>query len=98
MSAGKVLVSVFCDTYGILSIDHLAKRRAINSEYYMALLVRLKEEIAKKRPQMKKKKVLFHQDNASRRKSIATLAKLHKLHFELFPHPPYAPDLAPSDH
>ena len=33
-------------------------------DYYMAILVRLKEEITKKRPQMKKKKVLFHQDNA----------------------------------
>ncbi|GFW51569.1 putative DD34D transposase [Trichonephila clavipes] len=25
------------------------------------------------------------------------MAKLHELGFELFPHPPYSPDLAPSD-
>ena len=31
-----------------------------NSKYYIALLVCLKEEIVRKRPQMKKKKVLFH--------------------------------------
>ena len=24
------------------------------------------------------------------------MAKLHELHFELLPHPPYSPDLAPS--
>ena len=30
----------------------------------------MKEEIANKRPQMKKKKVLFHQDNAPCHKSI----------------------------
>ena len=43
---------------------------------------------------MKKKKVLFHQDNAQCYKSILIIAKLHELHFEL---PPYSPDLAPID-
>ena len=60
MSAGKVLASLFWDAHGILFIYYFELGRTINSEYYMALLVRLEEEIAKKRPQMKKKKVLFH--------------------------------------
>ena len=47
---------------------------------------------------MKKKKVLFHQDNASYHKSIATMAKLYELLFELLSHPPYSPDLASSDY
>ena len=48
-------------------------------------MVRLKEEIAKKRPQMKKKKnVLLHQHNAPCYKLIATMAKLQELDFELF--------------
>ena len=59
-SANKVLASVFWDAHGILFIDYLEKGRAISSKYYMALLMRLKEEIAKKRPQIKKKIVLFH--------------------------------------
>ena len=46
MSAGKVLAPVFWDTRVILFIDYLEKKRTTNSEYYMALLVRLKEEIA----------------------------------------------------
>ena len=41
------MASVFCDAHGILSIDYLEKGKTINGEYYMALLVRLKEEIAK---------------------------------------------------
>uniref|UniRef100_A0A2S2QFV8 Mariner Mos1 transposase n=1 Tax=Sipha flava TaxID=143950 RepID=A0A2S2QFV8_9HEMI len=97
-SAGKVMASVFWDAQGILFIDYLEKGKRINSEYYMALLVRLKEEITKKRPHMKKKKVLFHQDNAPCPKSIVTIAKLHELGFKLLPHPPYSPDLAPSDY
>ena len=64
----------------------------------MALWVRLKEEIAKRRPQMMKEKVLFHQNNAPCHKSIATVAKLHELQFELTPHLPYSPDLAPSNY
>ena len=64
----------------------------------MALLDRLKAEIVKKWPHMTKKTILFHQDNAPCHKSIKTMAKLHELHFELLPHPPYSPDLAPSDY
>ena len=47
---------------------------------------------------MKKKNVLFHQDNAPCKKLSTTMAKLHELHFELLVHPPYSPDLAPSDY
>ena len=60
--------------------------------------MRLKEEITKKWSQMKEKKVLFHQDNAPCYKSIATMAKLHELHFELLPHIPYFSDLTPSNY
>ena len=61
-------------------------------------MVCLKEEILNKQPQMEKDKVLFHQYNAPRHDSVATMVKLHELHFELLPHPLYSPDLAPSDY
>ena len=60
--------------------------------------MRLKNEICEKRLQMKKKKVLFHQDNAPCHKTLATMAKLNELSFVLLPHPPYSPDLASSDY
>ena len=60
--------------------------------------MRLKNEIGKKRFRIKKKKVLFHQDNAPSHKSLATMAKLNELSFELLAHPPYSPDLSPSDY
>ncbi|KAM8718589.1 hypothetical protein ACLKA7_001318 [Drosophila subpalustris] len=96
--AGKVMASVFWDAHGIIFIDYLQKGQTINSDYYMALLERLKDEIAKKRPHMAKKKVLFHQHNAPCHKSMKTMAKLNELGFELLPHPPYSPDLASSDY
>lgn len=45
-SAGKVMASVFWDAHGIIFIDYLEKGRTINSDYYIALLDRLKDEIA----------------------------------------------------
>ena len=46
-SAGKVFASVFWDVQDILFIDYLEKIRSNNSEYYIALLACLKDEIAK---------------------------------------------------
>ena len=97
-SAGKVMASVFWDAHGIIYIDYLQKGQTINSDYYIALLDRLKKEIALKRPHLARKKVLFHQDNAPCHKSMKTMVKLNELGFELLPHPPYSPDLAPSDY
>ena len=92
------MASVLWDAHRILFIDYLEKGKTINSDYYMALLDRLIAEIKKKRPHMQKKKVLFHQDNAPRLKSMKTMVKLNKLSFELLSHPPYFPDLGPSDY
>lgn len=50
MLVGKVLTSVFWDSHGILFIDYLDKGKTIKSEYYIALLVQLKEEIAENDP------------------------------------------------
>lgn len=96
-SAKKVLASVFWDAKGILFVDYLQTGKTINSEYYCNLLDKLKEEIQKKRPGLQKKKIIFHQDNAPCHKSILTMAKISELKYELLEHPPYSPDLAPSD-
>ena len=90
------MASLFWDMHGILLIDFFSKGQMINSDYYIALLDRLEDAIKKKRPYMAKKKPLFQQDNAPVHKSIKTMVKLNDLQFELLPHPPYSPDLAPS--
>jgi histone-lysine N-methyltransferase SETMAR len=45
----------------------------------------------------KRKKIMFCQDNAPAHKSILAMRNLRDLHYELLEHPPYHPDLAPSD-
>lgn len=85
--------SVFCNARGVIFIDYLEKSKTINSEYYMSLLQRLKEE---KITANGKETILFHQGNAPCHKSIKTMVRLHELNFQLLPHPPYSPDVPPS--
>ena len=96
--AGKIMTSVFWDAEGILFIDYLEKGRTITGEYYSNHLTRLDEEkFVRKDPVCKKKKKVLHQDNASTHISVLAMGKLRDLHYELLEHPPYSPDLAPSD-
>ena len=44
------------------------------------------------------KGVLFLHDNAPARRAVATQKKLAYLGFQCRDHPPYSPDLAPSDY
>lgn len=96
-SAGKVMATVFWDFKGILLIDYLQKGKTINSEYYCNILDQLNVKIREKRPGLQHKKIIFHQDNAPAHKSVLTMAKINELKYELLDHPPYSPDLAPSD-
>ncbi|KAF7269533.1 hypothetical protein GWI33_017427 [Rhynchophorus ferrugineus] len=70
----------------------------LNNRFGMPLLDHLKDEIAEKRPHLKKKKVLLHQDNAPCHKSVKTVAKIHELGLELLLHLPYSPNMASSDY
>ena len=93
--SGPVLASWFWDAQDILFINYLKKGRAINSKYYIAWLVPLKEEIAIKRPQKKEKKVLFHQDNTPCQKSIANNGKTIWIALQIVPAPTLFPRSAP---
>ncbi|KZC12787.1 Histone-lysine N-methyltransferase SETMAR, partial [Dufourea novaeangliae] len=44
------------------------------------------------------KGVVFHQDNARPHTSLVTRQKLLQLGWDILPHPPYSPDLEPSDY
>ena len=96
-SAAKVMASVFWDADGILQIDYLQKGQAINGTYYASLLTQLREIIKIKRHGKLTKGVLFHQDNTPVHKSVIATAAIHDCGFKLIEHPPYSPDLAPSD-
>jgi len=51
----------------------------------------------RKDPVCKRKKIIFHQDNATAHQSVLAMGKLRDLHCELLEHPPNSPSLAPSE-
>lgn len=92
------MATVFWDARGIIFIDYLEKGKTITGAYYASLLDQLHSEIKTKRPHFAKRTVLFHHDNAPAHSSAIATAKLFELRYEIVPHPPYSPDLAPSDY
>ncbi|XP_035205064.1 histone-lysine N-methyltransferase SETMAR-like [Stegodyphus dumicola] len=85
------------DEKGSLLIDYFEKGRTITGEYCCNLLDQLDIKIHGKRPGLKKKKIIFHQDNAPVHKGVLTIGKLQDLGYNLLSHPPYSPDVAPSN-
>ena len=96
-SAGKVMATVFWDSQGVIYFSYLEKGKTITGLYYAELLGRFDAELQKKRPHLAQKKVLFHHDNTPAHTSAVATAKLIELGYELLPHPPYSPDLAPCE-
>jgi len=82
----------------ILLIDYLPMGHTINAEYYSSLLVQLKNILKEKRRGKVIKAVLFLNDNVPAHRALATQKKQAYLGFKCLYHPPYSPDLAPSDY
>ena len=80
-SAGKVMATVFWDARGIIYTDYLKKGQTITGAYYTSLLHRLSEESKKKRPYLKEKKTLFHQDNGRVHTCAGLMAKIMEIKF-----------------
>lgn len=98
-SAGKVMLTAFWDSTGPILEDFLEKGHKINSARYSDLLANhLKPAIRTKRRGLLSKKVLLLHDNARPHMAGLTLETIINLGFEVLEHPPYSPDLAPSDY
>lgn len=97
-SAGKVLATIFWDAEGILMIDYMPPKTTITGIYYAEVLRKLKKAIREKRPRKVRKKILLLHDNAPVHKANVAQAALKDCGFVEIPHPPYSPDLAPSDY
>ena len=97
-SAGKILASIFFGSRWHPPIDYLPKGQTINAEYYSSLPVQLKDILKEKRCGKVTKGALFLHNNTPAHRALATQKKLAYLGFQCLDHPPYSPDLAPSDY
>lgn len=95
-SAKNVSPSVLWDAKGTLLVNYLKTGKTISQDYYCNLFDQLHMKIHEKMPNLKKKKVILHQDNASTPPAHKTVPKITEIKYEL-QHSLYLADLAPSD-
>ncbi|XP_066113850.1 ubiquitin-conjugating enzyme E2 N isoform X1 [Saccopteryx bilineata] len=69
----------------------------VNKELYIAQLHRVNEAIRLKRPDRHGQTILLH-DNARPHVAQVVKAALQELEWEVLQHPPYSPDLTPTDY
>ncbi|UYV84765.1 hypothetical protein LAZ67_X003375 [Cordylochernes scorpioides] len=97
ISAGKVMAIVFWDCKGVLLADYLPPNTTVNAARYCEVLTKLRAAIKRKRPGLLSQKVLLVHDNACPHAARTTQTLLENFKWEIFTHPPYSPELAPSD-
>jgi len=93
----RVMATIFWDSEGILLIDYLEHSRTITGTYYTDLIGKCRAAMKEKRRGKLWGRVLFHRDNAPAHSSSQPLTVIRNAGFVLLRHPPYSPDLAPSD-
>ena len=87
LSVGKVIVSIFWDSQGVIMSDYLEQGRIINGAYYADELRLLHQEITRKRRGKLTCSVLLLQENAPAHTSQVAMTAVTECGFEILPHP-----------
>lgn len=95
----KVLLCIWWARFGVVHYELLKCGQTITADVYCAQLQRVHEAALKSRPALpNRNKVLLLHDNAKPHVAKKTQKKLKDLDWEILPHPPYSPDISPSDY
>ena len=99
IDGAKVMLCIWWDQKGVLYYELLKLGETINGERYRTQLICLKRAIAEKRPECatRHEAIISHHDNARPYAVILVKNYLENSGWEVLPHPPYSPDLAPTD-
>ena len=91
------MLCIWCNNDGVLYYELFFPQGAtITADIYCQQLRRLADAIQEKRPTRLREVMLLH-DNARPHSANVTKITIQGLGWEVIPHPPYSPDLAPSD-
>ena len=94
----KIMITVIWGVHGIYLIDILPEKASFNSTYFITnIIMPLKEKKASIWSQSDKRKIWLHLDNCRVHNSVESLKETESAGFKRTPHPPYSPDIAPSD-
>jgi histone-lysine N-methyltransferase SETMAR len=93
----KVMVTFLWSKHGVHLIDFLPQSETFTSAYFVTVLDQLQDKIAQRRPVNKLNGMYLHLDNASPHRAGNTKTHVRNLGLTMLPHPPYSPDIAPTD-
>ena len=96
----KRMLCVWWDQYGVVYFELLKPGETVNTDRYRQQIINLNHALIEKRPEYARKhgKVILQHDNAPSHTAKVVKNILKALNWEIFSHPPYSPDLAPSDY
>lgn len=96
----KIMLCIWWDQVGVVYYELLNPNETITGEVYRRQLMRLSRALREKRPQYADRhdKVILQHDNARPHVAAPVKKYLETLKWEVLPHPPYSPDIAPSDY
>ena len=92
----KVMVCVWWNTRGVVHFEVLDQGDTVKARLYAEQLGRVDRALRKKR--IDSSGIRFLHDNARPHVAKIVHKKIARLGWELLPHPPYSPDIAPSDY
>lgn len=96
----KIMLCIWWDQKGVVYYELLKPGQTVTAERYQQQLIDLNRALNTKRPlnRAKSRQVILQHDNA--RPHTAKLVKetLKALKWKVLSHPPYSPDVAPSDY
>ena len=93
------MLCVWWDRRGIIHFELLNRNETVTADLYLQQLQHVHQSLLEKRPALVNRKnvVLLH-DNARPHTARVTQEKNLELGWSVLSHPPYSPDLAPSDY
>ena len=96
----KTMLCVWWDQKGVVYHELLKPGETVNTDRYRQQMINLNHALIEKRPEVARRhgKVILLHDNAPAHKAKPVQDTIKTLGWEQLPHPPYSPDLAPSDY
>lgn len=95
----KTMVTVWWSAAGVIHYNFLQPGQTITAQSYCEEIDEMYRKLRQQQPALVNRRgpILLH-DNARPHVSQITVRKLNELSVEVLPHPPYSPDLSPTDY
>jgi transposase len=98
ISTPKLMVTIFWNVWGIHVIDYVPSGESFNSSRFIEQILPTIAGLPARHAAVRQRKAfVLHLENSPMHTSRAVLETMASIPVQLAPHPPYSPDLAPSD-